>query len=166
MSDRTVVVTTYGQDRIAKKLSVIIFDSERNADTYCQMINSLELENGSWCAAHIVEEKTSFDLELFLPFNFEDVLLRLNNRSIQKVLIEIEPKVLAAALVGVTDVVKERVFANITSRAKTMLKEELECIGQIGFQVVRKNRDKITQVFRYYICTGEITEYLEGNNEQ
>jgi len=166
MSDKNIVVTTFGHDRIAKKLSVQIFDNEQNAETYCDMINSLELENGSWCAANIVEEKTSFDLELFLPFSLENILLRLNNRSIQKVFREIDSKVLATALVGASDAVKERLLANVTSRAKVMLKEEMECMGQISSHVVKKNRAKIVQIFRHLICTGEISEYLEGNNEQ
>jgi len=90
MSDRrNIVVTAYGHGQTIDKLAISIFNSnvnyysdEKNADTYCTMINSLEVKKGSWVVAKIVYENTPFELDTFSPFSFEEVILRLDNRDI------------------------------------------------------------------------------------
>ena len=161
---RDIVVTAYGHGHIIDRLAISIFEHsdyyhderKQNADTYCSMINSLELKEGSWVVAKIAYENTPFDLGTFLPFSFEEVISKLDNSAIQKTLREVDSKDLAVALNGAGDDVKERIFANMSSRAVQMLKEDMECMGQVDFQAVRKKRDGMLQIVRILADCGEI----------
>ena len=176
MSDgRTIVVTANGHDYIIDKLTISIFDSnsrygsdEQNANTYCDMINSLELKKGSWIIAKSVDENTPFYLNTFFPFSFKEVMLKLDNRAIQKVLREIDPSDLSLALSGAGDDVKAKIFTNMSSRAVPMLKEEMENKGRPDFQAVRKSQERILAMARSMADCGEITigEDKEGQHEQ
>ena len=172
---RDIVITAYGNDRTIDKLAVSIFvddsewrDEQKNAQTYCDMITSLELKKGSWVFAKIVCENTPFELETFFPFNFEAVILKLDNMAIQKIVREIDSKSLAVALIGSGDNVKKKIYANLTKGAIEMLEEDMELMKQANFEAVTKNRDKVLHIVRYLADTGEITigENKEGNNEQ
>ena len=176
MSDsRNIVVTAYGHEYKIDKLSISIFYDNssysyegNNATTYCDKINSLELKKGSWVVAKVVYENALFDLEPFFPFTFEDVILNLDNIAIQKVLREIDSKDLAVALINADKDVEGKIFANMSSRASQMLKEEMERLGRVDSQAVRKNRDTMLQIVYHLVDTGEIIigEDKEGQNEQ
>lgn len=60
-----------------------------------------------------------------LLFVFEDIV-KLDDRSVQLLLKEVDQKDLALALRGVTDEVKDKVLSNMSQRAAEMLVEEME----------------------------------------
>src|SRR4051794_33955210 len=66
-------------------------------------------------------------------FVFEDVV-KLDDRSIQRLLKDVDQKDLAVALRGVPDEVKDRILANMSGRAAEMLQDEL------SFQPPQKRR--------------------------
>jgi len=176
-NERKIVVTAYGHGHIIDKFAISIFSpsdgpiynrENENANTYCEMINSLELKDCSWVYAKIIPENTPVDLDTFFPFNFDEVILKLDNQAIQKFLREIDTQAIGAVLTGVCDDVKKKLFANMTSRAAKMLKEEMERMGQINSQAVGKQRDKALRIVRHLADTGEITigENKEGTNDQ
>jgi len=69
---------------------------------------------------------------------------------------ETDSEVLVGALIDANDDVKGRIFANMTSRASQMIKEDMECMGQVDFQAVRKKRDKMLGIARHLADCGEI----------
>ena len=168
-----IVVTAYGHDCVIDKLAISIFTEgrygkESNSDTYCDTINSLELKKGSWVIAKRVNENAPFYLNTFFPFNFDEVMLKLDNRSIQKLLREINNEDLSMALSGACCDVKERVFTNMSSRAAPMFREKVENMGRADFQAVRKSQDYVLENVRSMANCGEITigEVKEGDHEQ
>ena len=162
-SERDIVVTAYGHNHIIDKLAISTFGDDSgyrhesdNANTYCDMINSLELKEGSWVFARIVPENTPFDLNRVFPFNFQEVILKLDNRSLQKMLMEIDFQVLAIALFDATDELKEKIFSNMSRRASKMFKEDMESLKRLGFYSIREHQDKVLKLVRTLADTGEI----------
>ena len=68
-------------------------------------------------------------------FVFEDIL-SLDDRSIQRVLREVENNELAVALKNTTDEVKEAIFNNLSKRLVTMIKEDMDFMGPIRMKDV------------------------------
>lgn len=98
-----------------------------------------------------------------LLFVFED-LLKLDDRAIQLVLKEVEAKDLALALRGTTDQVRERIMANMSSRAAEMLKEEMEFMPPQKRRAVEEAQAKVVSVVRRLEDSGAVT-LARGNDE-
>ncbi|WP_299595866.1 flagellar motor switch protein FliG [uncultured Microbulbifer sp.] len=97
--------------------------------------------------------------EMFL---FEN-LLDLDNRAIQLLLKEVENKQLVTALKGSKPELLEKFLFNMSSRAGTLLREELEASGPLRMSQVERERKAILQVVRRLADTGEIV--LSGGEE-
>ena len=61
---------------------------------------------------------------------FED-LLQISDRSLQKILSEIDSGSLATALKGVDEPIVEKVMSNLSKRARATLAEEIEFLGSV-----------------------------------
>jgi len=72
-------------------------------------------------------------------YQFEDIL-RMVNTSIQKLLSEIDMQTLAIALRGAQPEIHERIMANLSKRAQTTLKEEIELTANLPVAKVREAR--------------------------
>jgi len=90
-----------------------------------------------------------------LMFVFEDIIL-LDNRAIQRVLREIDTKDLSLALKGSNDDVKDTVFMNMSERAQTMLKDDMEYMGPVRAKDVQESQTKIVSIIRKLEESGEI----------
>src|SRR4051795_5037692 len=82
-----------------------------------------------------------------LLFTFEDVV-KLDDRSVQMVLKEVDQKDLAIALRGVSDDVRQRVFTNMSERGAEMLKEEIEFQPPQRRRVVEEAQGRIVAAVR------------------
>ena len=82
-----------------------------------------------------------------LLFVFEDVV-KLDDRSIQLVLKEVDQKDLALALRGVAEDVAPRIFANMSERGAELLKEEMEFQPPQRRRVVEEAQGRIVGVVR------------------
>jgi len=165
---RDLVITVYGHDKTIDKIAVCAFDkpysffhgyNDSDATNYCDTLNSLELNGNLWVYAKIVSENKPFTLDLLLPLEF-DIFLKLDDKSIQKVLREVDSKVITMALKYEKKDIRERIFSNMTERAVNMIKEEMEYIPGID---VDESREKIINVIRRLGETGEIViPYSKG----
>jgi len=90
-----------------------------------------------------------------LLFTFEDVV-KLDDRSIQMVLKEVDQKDLAIALRGVTEDVRERVFKNMSERGAEMLREEIEFNPPQRRRVVEEAQSRIVAAVRRLEEAGSI----------
>jgi len=100
-----------------------------------------------------------------LMFVFEDIVL-LDDRSVQRVLREIDSKDLALALKMATDEVKDLVFRNMSERASNLLKEELEYMGPVRVKDVEEAQLKIVESIRNLEEDGEIIISGRGGEEE
>ncbi|MCD4828105.1 MAG: flagellar motor switch protein FliG [Candidatus Cloacimonetes bacterium] len=90
-----------------------------------------------------------------LMFVFEDILY-LDDRTIQKVLRDIDQKDLALALKGANDEVRDKMFNNMSERAATIIQEEMEFAGPVRLRDVENARQNILDIIRKLEELGEI----------
>ncbi len=80
-------------------------------------------------------------------FVFDNITL-LDDRSIQRVLREVDMKDLGLALKGSTEEVKSRIFRNMSERAVQMLGEDMSAHGPIRLRHVEEAQGRIVSIIR------------------
>lgn len=137
-----------GTKIIAEILNLIETSSEKG------IMEALESENPDLAA----EIKN-------LMFIFEDIIL-LDNRSIQRVLKEVETKDLAVALKAASDDVRQKIFSNVSERVGTMIKEEMEFMGPMRLSDVEATQQKVVETIRRLQEEGQIIISGRGGKEE
>ena len=99
-----------------------------------------------------------------LMFVFEDVLL-LDDRSMQRVLKEVDTKDLSIALKGASEELQEKFFRNMSARAAEMIREEMEYTGPIRLKDVEEVQQRIVDAIRRLEEEGEIIISGRGGEE-
>jgi flagellar motor switch protein FliG len=100
-----------------------------------------------------------------LMFTFED-LVHVEDSGIQKALREIEQKDLALALKGSNEAVKEKLFKNLSERAREMINEEMEFMGPVRLRSVEEAQQKIVAVIRRLEESGEVVVQGRGGGSE
>ncbi len=90
-----------------------------------------------------------------LMFVFEDIMA-LDNQSIQAILTEIDNKELALALKAASEPLKEKFFINMSDRASTMIKEDMDYMGPVRLKNVEEAQQKILDIIRRLQEEGKI----------
>ena len=80
-------------------------------------------------------------------FVFENITL-LDDRSIQRVLREIDSRDLSLALKGATEEVASRIVRNMSERAGKMLQEDIAAMGPVRMRQVEEAQGKVVAVIR------------------
>lgn len=88
-------------------------------------------------------------------FTFED-LLKLDNKSMQMVLKEVASDALVVALKGASPGLKDKVLANMSSRAAESLREDLESRGPLRLSEVEGQQRDILKIVRRLADEGQI----------
>jgi len=97
-------------------------------------------------------------------FVFEDIL-GLDDRSLQRVLRDVDMKDVALALKGASEALREKFFKNLSKRAVEMLKEDMEYMGPVRVRDVEDAQQKIVNVIRALEEAGEIVIARGGEEE-
>ncbi len=97
-------------------------------------------------------------------FVFEDILM-LDDRSIQRVLREVENSELAVALKSANEDVQNAIFNNMSSRLSAMIREDMEYMGPVRMKDVEEAQQKIVNVIRKLEDSGEIVISRGGGDE-
>ncbi len=90
-----------------------------------------------------------------LLYQFED-LLRIHDRSMQRLLSEIEAKTLSLALKGANQEITEKVQKNLSKRAREALAEEMEFLGMVPIAQVREAQKALVEVIQRLDQAGEL----------
>jgi flagellar motor switch protein FliG len=101
---------------------------------------------------NVLDELAKTEAELaeevrLLLFTFEDVV-KLDDRSIQMVLKEVDQKDLAIALRGVSEDVRGRIFSNMSERGAELLREEIEFQPPQRKRIIEEAQGRIVGVVR------------------
>ncbi|MEW6049867.1 MAG: flagellar motor switch protein FliG [Candidatus Zixiibacteriota bacterium] len=136
-----------GAKAIAEILNLIDTTAEKN------ILQSLEAEDPDLAA----EIKN-------MMFVFDDLVL-LDDRSIQRVLKEVETKDLSIALKAASDEVKGKIFANVSERVAVMIKEEMEFMGPTRLSDVEAAQGRIVEAVRRLEEEGQIFISGRGGKE-
>ncbi|WP_029165875.1 flagellar motor switch protein FliG [Aminiphilus circumscriptus] len=97
-------------------------------------------------------------------FVFEDVI-GLDDRSLQRVLREVDIKDLSLALKGATEELRQKFFKNMSKRASEMLVEDMQFMGPVRVRDVEEAQQKIVNVIRALEDAGEIVIARGGEEE-
>lgn len=90
-----------------------------------------------------------------LLYQFED-LLRIHDRSMQKLLSEIDAKTLSLALKGANQEISEKVQKNLSKRAREALAEEMEFLGMVPIAQVREAQKAMVDLIQRLDQAGEL----------
>ena len=97
-------------------------------------------------------------------FVFEDIVL-LGDKDIQKVLREIDSTEMAKALKGVNSEVQDKIFKNMSKRAASVLKEDMEYMGPVRVKDVEEAQQKIVGIIRRLEDNGDVVIARAGEDE-
>ena len=124
-----------------------------------RMTNKGILENLEQVDAELVDEIRR------LMFVFDD-LLKLDDKSIQALLKEVDNSQWSVALKGASDEIKEKILGNLSQRAADLLREEMEYLGPVRVSDVEAVQQQIVDTVRRLEDTGEITVSASGEGDQ
>jgi flagellar motor switch protein FliG len=99
-----------------------------------------------------------------LMFVFEDMIM-LDDRSIQKVLKEVDTKELTLALKACSPELKGKILSNMSSRAAEMISEELEFMPPVRLKEVEEVQQKVVDIIRRLEEEGQIFLAKSGADE-
>ncbi len=89
-------------------------------------------------------------------FSFED-LMKVEDRTMQRLLGELDTRTLSTALSAASDAVTERVLGNLSRRARESLLEEISLLGSVGKAEIEAAEKAVVQVMMELDKTGELT---------
>ena len=144
---------------LEKKLSTLSSEDYTSAGGVESIVEILNLVDRS-TEKSIIESLEEEDPELAEEikkrmFVFEDIVM-LDDRAIQKVLREVDTSELAKALKAVDSEVQDKIFRNMSKRAATLLREDMEYMGPIRMKDVEEAQQKIVSIIRKLEEQGEI----------
>ena len=153
---------------LEKKLSSILaqdFSHSGGLETLAELLNRLEPSAGR----NIIQALEENDQELAAEvkkrmFTFDDLVV-LDDKALQKILKNVEFKDLALALKGASDEVKNQVFSNISARAASDLKDEMDLMGPVRIKHVEESQQKIITLLRQMEESGEIEIVKKGHDD-
>ena len=167
--DRTSPETLREVERVLeKKLSTLSSEDYTAAGGVESIVEILNLVDRS-TEKIIIESLEEEDPELAEDikkrmFVFEDIVM-LDDRAIQKVLREVDVTEMAKALKSVDTEVQDKIFRNMSKRAATLLKEDMEYMGPIRMKDVEESQQKIVSIIRKLEEQGEIVVARAGEDE-
>ncbi|MDR3302575.1 MAG: flagellar motor switch protein FliG [Spirochaetaceae bacterium] len=153
---------------LEKKLSTLSSEDYTAAGGVSSVVEILNLVDRS-SEKQIIEGLEEEDPELAEEikkkmFVFEDIVM-LDDRSIQKVMREVDTQELSKALKSVDSEVQDKIYRNMSKRAAQMLKEDMEFMGPVRLKDVEEAQQKIVSIIRHLEDTGEIVVARAGEDE-
>ena len=153
---------------LERKLSTVMgqdFTSAGGVDAVVNIINLVD--RGT--ERNIIEAMEEQDPELAEEikkrlFMFDDII-GLDDRSLQRVLREVDLKDLGLALKGASEELRVKFFRNMSKRAADMLKEDMDYMGPVKVRMVEEAQQKIVNVIRALEEAGEIVIARGGKEE-
>ncbi|MCX6833136.1 MAG: flagellar motor switch protein FliG, partial [candidate division Zixibacteria bacterium] len=88
-----------------------------------------------------------------------------DDRSIQRMLKEVETKDIAIALKAASDDVKSKIYTNVSERVSIMIKEEIEFMGPMRLSDVEAAQQRIVETIRRLEEEGQIVVSGRGGKE-
>lgn len=160
MTDTNPGVVEAIERGLRQKLSNVLtqeFSSAGGVDSLAEILNRAGRSTERNVLSAIAESDAEMADEIRQRlFTFDDVVL-LNDRDIQLLMREVDQKDLALALRGVGEDVKEKVFANMSSRGAEMLQEDLDTSQPQKRSVVEEAQSRIVAAIRRLEDAGAIT---------
>ncbi|MBN2402566.1 MAG: flagellar motor switch protein FliG [Spirochaetes bacterium] len=153
---------------LERKLSTLASEDYTSAggiDAIVEVLNQVDRGTEKIIIEALEEEDPELAEEIKKRmFIFEDIVL-LDDRSIQKVLREVDNQDLGKALKGVDAEVQEKIYRNMSKRAASLLREDMDFMGPIRLRDVEEAQQKIVNIIRKLEEAGDIIVARAGEEE-
>jgi len=148
------------EELLRSKLSTVIEQGTSNVggvDYVVQVLNQVDRSTERTILDSLDETDPDIADQIKNRMFVFDNIGDLDDRAIQRLLREVDSKDLALALRGATDRTKERILANMSTRASQMLREEMEVMGPVRVSAVDQSQQRIVNAVRRLEELEEIT---------
>lgn len=153
---------------LEKKLSTLSsedYTSAGGVESIVEILNRVDRSTEKTIIESLEEEDPELAEEIKKRmFVFEDIVL-LDDRAIQKVLREVDQNELAKALKAVDNEVQDKIFHNMSKRAASTLREDMEYMGPVRLKDVEESQQKIVSVIRKLEEQGEVVVARSSEDE-
>ncbi len=153
---------------LERKLSTLASEDYTSAggiDSVVEILNNVDRGTEKTIIEALEEEDPELAEEIKKRmFVFEDIVL-LDDRAIQKVMREVDNTDLAKALKSVDSEVQEKIFKNMSKRAASLLREDMDFMGPVRLKDVEDAQQKIVNIIRKLEEQGEIVVARSGEDE-
>ena len=153
---------------LEKKLSTLSSEDYTTAggvESIVEILNLVDRSSEKSIIESLEEEDPDLAEEIKKRmFVFEDIVM-LDDRAIQKVMREVDMQELAKALKSVDAEVQDKIFRNMSKRAASMLREDMEFMGPVRLKDVEEGQQKIVSIIRRLEDSGEIVIARSGEDE-
>jgi flagellar motor switch protein FliG len=142
------------------------FRSAGGIDSVAEMLNVAERSTERAIMENLAQDDPDLVEEIRRRmFIFEDIT-KFADPDIQKLLKNVESAQWALALKGASQELCDKILGNMSERAGTMLKEEMDYLGAVKLSAVEKMQQQIVDVVRGLEDAGEIEISSAGEQEQ
>ncbi|HMV77232.1 MAG TPA: flagellar motor switch protein FliG [Leptospiraceae bacterium] len=153
---------------LERKLSTLASEDYTSAggiDAVVEILNNVDRGTEKTIIEALEEEDPELAEEIKKRmFVFEDIVL-LDDRAIQKVMREVDNTDLAKALKSVDAEVQEKIFKNMSKRAASLLREDMDFMGPVRLKDVEDAQQKIVNIIRKLEEQGEIVVARSAEDE-
>ncbi len=124
--------------------------------TVAEILNQVDQNTENTIMGRLEEERPELSNEVRkLMFVFED-LISVDDRSIRTILKEVNNDELTLALKAASEDMRNKIFSNLSERAASMIKEDLEAMGPTKLSDVEKAQQAILRVAKKLEAEGKI----------
>lgn len=169
MMDRTSPAIIREVEKILeRKFSAVVTQDYFNAGgikSLVEVLNRADRSTEKTIIESLEEQNPDLAEEIKkLMFVFEDIVL-LDDRSLQRVLKDVESRELALAMKAANDEVKTKIFKNMSERMASIIKDELDFMGPVRLRDIEEVQQKIVAQIRKLEEMGEIIIGRGGQDE-
>jgi flagellar motor switch protein FliG len=161
MAQMEGVLNNVAESEISQNMSVM-----GGAKLLASILNRCNTATAKMILEHIEEKETQLAGEIKrLMFLFDD-LVYIEDRGIQRILREVDKNDLALSLKVADEKLKDKIFNNMSERAKELLKEELSYLGPVRLKEVEAAQTRIVEIVKQLEDQGEIVVAGRGGLEE
>ena len=128
------------------------------------IINALKADSGEVLLEQIKEKDEAMSERIQEMMFMFDALLNVDDRGIQALLREVNNDLLTVALKGCDPAISDKILGNMSKRAATLLREDMEVKGPMKLSEVEEAQKEILDVARRLADAGDI-DLGQGSEE-
>ena len=161
MAQMEGVLNNVAESEISQNMSVM-----GGAKLLASILNRCNTATAKMILEHIDQKESQLAGEIKrLMFLFDD-LVYIEDRGIQRILREVDKNDLALSLKIADEKLKDKIFNNMSERAKELLKEELSYLGPVRLKEVESAQTRVVEIVKQLEDQGEIVVAGRGGLEE
>lgn len=158
------------EEILQKKISYDYMNDEMNTsisgvETLTEILRAVDRGTEQYIMDYLKKENATLEEEIRKKlFTYEDIV-KLDDKSIQRVLKDIDNSVLALAIKASPKNIQDLLFKNLSNRVADMIREDIELMGPVRVRDVEAAQDEIVMKIRDLEKTGEVVINRGGEDE-